>query len=617
MSQPGLRIANCSGFYGDRLSAAREMVEGGPIDVLTGDYLAELTMAILHKSRTRKPGTGYAVTFLTQMERVLGACLDRGIRVVANAGGLNPRGLAEALGAVATRLGLAPRIAYVTGDDVLDRLARWQGAGHALAHLDRGTPLASLSAPVITANAYLGGWGIAEALRLGADVVITGRVTDAALALGPAAWRFGWRRDDWDRLAAGVVAGHIIECGAQCCGGNYAFFQEVPSYDAIGFPICEMEADGSFVITKHPGTGGLVSRGTVTAQLLYEIDGPRYLNPDVTARFDTIALTDDGPDRVRVSGVRGEPPPPTTKLCLNYLGGFRNSVTFALTGLDIAEKAKLIENTFWKLVGGRERFADTSVSLVRLDREDPESNENATAFLKFTVKDPDGAKVGRAFANRAIEMALAHYPGFYTGAPPSEATEYAVYWPTVIPSALIEQVVHFEGAAVAIQPVMPPPGHVAAEAPPPALPVQPRGRLVRAPLGRVAGARSGDKGGNANVGLWVRTPAAYAWLLETLTADRLRQLLPEARGLVVERHPLPNLLAVNFVIRGLLGEGVAASTRSDPQAKSLGEYLRAKVLDIPQDIAASLCAPDSRQAEPSCAPDGRQAEPAQHALGAA
>jgi hypothetical protein len=577
-----LRIGNCSGFYGDRVEAARELVEGGPLDVLTGDYLAELTMAILYRAKLKRPETGYAVTFLTQMEQVLGTCLERGIRVVANAGGLNPAGLAEALGSLADRLGLRPRIACVTGDDVLGRLDEWQRAGHALAHLDRGRPLRELRAPVVTANAYLGGWGIAEALARGADVVVTGRVTDASLVVGPAAWRFGWRRDDWDRLAAAVVAGHIVECGAQCCGGNYAFFEEVPRYDGIGYPIVEMAADGGFVVTKHPGTGGLVSVGTVTAQLLYEIDGPRYANPDATARFDTIALAADGPDRVRVSGVAGEPPPPTTKLCLNYLGGYRNAVTFVLTGLDIPEKAKLVEDTFWRLVGGRERFAEATVSLLRLDREDADDNALAQAHLTFTVKDPDPKKVGRAFSSRAVELALAHYPGFHLTGPPADETAYAVYWPAAVPAGLIEQRVHVGGEPIPVAPVLappvPPPG---GEPRPVALPPVPRGPTVRAPLGRVAGARSGDKGGNANVGFWVRSPEAYVWLLATLTPERLRQLLPEAGGLAVDRYPLPNLLAVNFVVRGLLGEGVSSSTRPDPQAKSLGEFLRSRVVDVP------------------------------------
>ncbi len=584
MPESVLRIANCSGFYGDRLSAAREMVESGPIDVLTGDYLAELTMAILYRSRLKNPEAGYATTFLTQMEQVLGRCLEKGIRVVTNAGGLNPAGLARALAALAERLGLRPRIAHVTGDDVLDRLPAWQAAGHALAHLDTGRPLAALTAPVVTANAYLGGWGIAEALRRGADVVITGRVTDASLVVGPAAWRFGWGREEWDRLASAVVAGHILECGAQTTGGNYAFLQEIPTFRAIGFPLAELHPDGTFVVTKHPGTGGLVSVGTVTAQLLYEIDAPRYLNPDVTARFDTIRLAEAGPDRVRVGGIRGEPPPPTTKLCLNYLGGYRNSVTFVLAGLDIPEKAKLVEDTLWPLVGGRESFAETAVSLVRSDRADPESNEAAFAYLRITVKDPDPKKVGRAFSNKAIELALAHYPGFHLTAPPAEESPYAVYWPALVPSELVEPVVHVEGDAIPVASTLPPPSWPHVEPEPVALPLAPGGPTVRAPLGRVLGTRSGDKGGTANLGVWARSPDAYAWAAATLTPDRLVQLLPECRGLPVERHLLPNLLALNFVIRGLLGEGVSSSTRADPQAKSLGEYLRAKVVEVPRSL---------------------------------
>jgi len=584
-----LRIANCSGFYGDRLAAAREMVEGGPIDVLTGDYLAELTMAILWRTRQKRPEAGYATTFVTQMEQVLGRCLERGIRVVVNAGGLNPRGCAEALAAVARTLGLTPRIAYVTGDDVLDRLEAWQAQGHTLAHLDRGLPLAQLRAPVLTANAYLGGWGIAEALGRGADVVITGRVTDASLVVGPAAWRFGWAREDWDRLASAVVAGHILECGAQCTGGNYAFFQEVPTYTKIGFPLAEVEEDGTFVVTKHPGTGGLVSVGTLTAQLLYEIDAPRYLNPDATARFDTIRLEATGPDRVRVSGVRGEPPPATAKLCLNYLGGYRNGVSFVLAGLDVVEKAKLIEDTFWPLVGGRESFAETAVSLVRSDREDPATNEAAFAHLKITVKDPDPKKVGRAFSNKAIELALAHYPGFHTTAPPQEESPYAVYWPALVPAGLIEQVVHLEGEAIRVAPSAPPAAFPGVAVPVVPLPPVPSGPTVRAPLGRLFGARSGDKGGNANLGVWARSPQAYAWLAASVTPDRLRQLLPECRGLAVERHLLPNLLAVNFVLKGLLGEGVSSSTRSDPQAKSLGEYFRARRAELPQALLSQPC----------------------------
>lgn len=579
-----LRIANCSGFYGDRLSAAREMVEGGPIDVLTGDYLAELTLMILLKDRFRDPNLGYARTFLRQLEEVAAACLARGIKIVVNAGGLNPAGCAAAARAVYEQLGLRAVVAHVEGDDLMPRLDALQAAGERFVHLDKGIPLTALQAPVLSANAYLGGFGIAAALERGADLVICPRVTDAALVVGPAAWRFGWRRDDWDALAGAVVAGHIIECGAQCTGGNYAFFAEVPRLHRPGFPIAEMHADGSCVITKHPGTDGLVSVGTVTAQLLYEIGGPRYANPDVTARFDTIAVEQEGPDRVLVHGVRGEPPPPTTKVCINHAGGWKNAMTFILTGLDIEAKARLAEETLWALVGGRAQFAESRVTLRRGDRPDPASNEEAFAYLTIAVRDPDREKVGRRFSGAAIEMALASYPGFTGTGPPGDASQVGVFWPALVSSAAVAHRAVVGDTIVDIAPVALP---AAFSAPVPrsrAVPPVPGGPSRAVPLGQICGARSGDKGGNANVGVWVRTPAAYAWLASFLTVDRFRSLIAEARALEVERYELPNLLALNFVVKGLLGDGVAASLRSDPQAKTLGEYLRAKVVEVPEAL---------------------------------
>ncbi|HET6963362.1 MAG TPA: acyclic terpene utilization AtuA family protein [Acidimicrobiales bacterium] len=589
MSAGAVRIANCSGFYGDRLAAAREMVDGGPIDVLTGDWLAELTMLILAKNQLRDPASGYARTFVTQMEHVMGDCLDRGIKVVSNAGGLSPRGCAAAVAEVADRLGLAPRIAYVEGDDLMPRLEELRAAGVDLRHLETGEPLGDR--PVMTANAYLGGWGIAEALQRGADIVITGRVTDAALVVGPAAWHHRWKRDDWDALAGAVVAGHVIECGTQATGGNYAFFTEVPGLEHPGFPIAEVEADGSSVITKHPGHGGLVSVGTVTAQLLYEIGSPRYLNPDVTARFDSIRLSQEGPDRARISGVRGESPPPTTKVSLNYQGGWRSTTTLYLTGLDIDAKADLVERTLWgSFPGGREAFDEVDVALLRTDKPDPQSNEEAAAVLRITVKDRDERKVGRAFSGRVTEMALASYPGLYGGGLTAGASAYGVFWPAVVPAELVWQEVVLDGERTVVDPVLPPDPPVTA-GPPTASPqggpeeaAGSAGSAVRVPLGRLFGARSGDKGGNANLGVWARSEAAYAWLAGHLTPARLKELLPETAPLAVERHELPNLLALNFVIVGLLGEGVAANSRQDGQAKSLGEWLRARVVELPESL---------------------------------
>ncbi len=571
-----LRIANCSGFYGDRLSAAREMVDGGPIDVLTGDYLAELTMALLWRSKVKDPDGGYAATYLAQMEDVLGSCLEAGVKVVTNAGGLNPRGLALRLSEAASRQSLAPVIGVIDGDDLIGDLPTLLEAGVRLTNMDTGHDLVEAAVQPITANAYLGGWGIAKALTLGADVVVTGRVTDAALVIGPSASHFGWERDAWDQLAGALVAGHVIECGAQATGGNYSFLHEVPDIDRVGFPLVEMEPDGSFTVTKHPNTGGLVSIGTVTAQLLYEIGGIRYLNPDVTARFDSIRLTSDGPDRVRVAGVRGEPPPPTTKVAINYLGGYRNSMTFVLTGLDIEAKSAALQTGLWRSLGGIEQFASAEANLIRTDVPDADSNEQAMAQMTVTVKDPDPARVGRAFSRAGIELALSSYPGFFVTSPPGDASPYAVYWPALVPSSLVEHRVTVGEHSETIPSVVSDPIEVEIDPAPPAAEIP--SAEVLAPLGFWAGARSGDKGGNANVGFWVESAEAYAWLREVLDSARFRQLLPEAADLAVERHEFPNLNSLNFVVKGLLGEGVSSSTRFDAQAKSLGEYMRSRLI---------------------------------------
>ena len=564
------------------------MAEGGPIDVLTGDYLAELTMLILWKARQRDPAAGYARTFLGQFEEVIGTCLDRGITIVVNAGGLNPAGLAARLREIAARLGLAPAIAHIEGDDLMGRLGELTEAGHALAHAETGEPLAKAGVTPVTANAYLGGFGIAAALNAGADVVVCPRVTDASLTAGPAAAWHGWGPADLDALAGAVVAGHVIECGPQATGGNYPFPDELPDARYPGFPVAEVAADGSSVITKHPGTGGLVSPGTVTAQLLYEIDSPAYANPDVVAHFDTIALAAAGPDRVRISGVRGSPPPPDLKVALNYLGGYRNTMTMVLTGLDIEVKAARAEAMLLRLLGGRDRFRQADVRLIRTDRPDAPANEQATAQLRVTVMDDDPARVGRAFSAAVMELAMAGYAGFHTTTPPAAESAYGVYWPAYLPAAVVEHTVVLpDGRRLAIPP--PKLAGSAGRAAPAAIPVpgppEPEppepGPTRRAPLGLVCGARSGDKGGNANVGFWARDPRAYGWLRGYLDVARFRELLPEAAGLDVRRYELPNLFALNFVVAGLLGLGVAASTRPDPQAKGLGEYLRSRYADIP------------------------------------
>lgn len=565
---PVLRVGNCSGFYGDRLSALREMVTGGPLDVVTGDYLAELTMLILGKDRMRDGSLGYARTHLRQLEDCLGEVLERGVRVVTNAGGLNPGGLVDALGEVARGLGLDPAVAWVDGDDLAPRARElgWEGA--------------------LTANAYLGGFGIARALQAGADVVVTGRVTDASLVVGAAAWHHGWTPDDHDAIAGAVVAGHVVECGTQATGGNFSGFLDLPRTALpLGFPIAEVAADGSSVITKHDGTGGAVTVDTVTAQLLYEVQSTVYLGPDASVDLDSVRLSQEGPDRVAIAPVRGLAPPERLKVCVNELGGWRNSVELVLTGLDVAEKAAWVQQQ----LASRLRAASVTWSPVVDPARDATTEEAASVLLRCTVKDADQGVVDRAFSGAVVELALGSYPGFTMTAPPGRATPYGVYRAAYVDRAQVTHTIHLPDGSVEVvaDPVdrsVPTPFETVAARPPQgAEEVAPRPSR-RVPLGVVAHARSGDKGGDANVGVWARRPEATDWLLRFLTADRVRALLPEAADLDVEVHHLPHLHGLNVVLHGLLGDGVAAGTRFDPQAKGLGEWLRSRYVDVPEEL---------------------------------
>ena len=559
-----VRIGNCSGFYGDRLAAMREMLTGGELDYLTGDYLAELTMLILARDRAKSPDRGYAKTFLTQLEECLGTALDNGVRIVANAGGLNPAGLAQAVRELAERLDLTVNVAHVEGDDLIARADEF----------GFGAPLA--------ANAYLGAWGIVDCLNAGADVVVTGRVTDASVIVGPAAAHHGWTRSDYDQLAGAIAAGHVIECGAQATGGNYSFFTEIADLTHPGFPLAEIDSDGSSVITKHPGTGGAVTVDTITAQLLYEITGARYANPDATLRVDTIELSDDGPDRVRISGVKGEPPPPTLKVSLNTVGGFRNEMALVLTGLDIEAKAALARRQLESSLTVKP--AEMEWTLARTDQPDADTEEAASALLRCVVRDPDPENVGRRFSSAAVELALASYPGFHATSPPGQGQVYGVFNPAFVPATDVPHVaVHVDGRRTDIPPASQ--TLELAPVPPFALPEPlPFGDTQRVPLGTIAAARSGDKGGSANVGVWVRTGDQWRWLAHTLTVDKLRELLPETADLPVTRHLFPNLRAVNFVIEDILGAGAAYQARFDPQAKGLGEWLRSRHIDILEEL---------------------------------
>jgi hypothetical protein len=410
------------------------------------------------------------------------------------------------------------------------------------------------------------------------------------VVVGPAAWWWSWAAHDYDALAGAVCAGHVIECGSQATGGNFSGFRAIPDLIEPGFPIAEIAADGSSVITKNPGTGGAVTRDTVTAQLVYEIGEPAYLNSDVTSHLDSAVLTDLGEDRVRIRGVRGSAPPATTKVAITGVGGWENSMIFVLTGAELDAKAALVERSVRRDIEQVDGVDTVAIGRIGKAQHDPDSQNAGTELLKIAVQGTQQA-AGRAFSSRMVELALSSYPGLYSLGPPQGGSAFGVYWPALIDQELLDHTVHHhDGTSEAIPapsphvaggqlagPTQPPP---ASSAPAPWT----ADELVVASLGDLVHARSGDKGGDANLGVWVRDRDAWEWLKSSLTVDELRRLLPETSELAISRYELPNLGAVNFVIRGLLGAGATSSLRLDAQAKALGEWLRARSTKVPQSL---------------------------------
>ena len=583
MSKNTIKIANCSGFYGDRLSAAKEMVDGGPIDVLTGDYLAELTMAILYGQKIQRgEKAGYVGTFLKQLKQIASSCSEKNIKVVSNAGGLNPKSMAEEVKNILDSEGLNLKVAYIDGDDFMDKFDELKKNGEELKNLDTGVSLFKQSLPAVSANYYLGCWGIKQALDEGADIVICPRVTDAALVMGPAAWKFNWSRDDYDKLAGSLAAGHIIECGAQATGGNYSFFKEVPSFQNVGFPIAEIEESGNFKIYKHKGTGGLVSTGTVTAQLLYEISSPKYLSPDVIAHFDSLKIEDLGDDKVFISNVKGSPPTNKHKACINLAGGYKNSMELIVTGLDIEEKAKIFTDELFRSLGGKDEFDDVSIQLIRTDKKEPLTNEEAMAILKIDVKSSSPEKVGRIFSAKVIELALANYPGWTAQSEIKQASPFISYWPALVDSKNVEEKLHINNKSKVIEIVKHEEQPINLEKI--NIDEYVSKDIEKINFGRIFGTRSGDKGGCANLGVWAKDTSSFSYLYHFLTVEQLKKLLPDLERFEIERYELPNIFALNFYVKGILENGVSSNNRKDGQAKSLGEYLGTKLIDCPKEF---------------------------------
>jgi hypothetical protein len=592
MSKRPVRIANFSGYLGDRYTALDEVMSGDPVDVLMGDYLAEITLAGFAARYKANASSGYADYFVEQLRPHVAAIAERGLKVVTNAGGFNPAGLARTLEMLCSGAGVTLSVAYVDGDNILERLPALQAAGHRLEHLDTGAALDSWGFEPIAANAYLGAWGITEALRAGADIVVCGRVTDASLTLGPAAWWHDWPMDAWDELAGAIVAGHIIECGPHAVGGNFTGFTTIPGAMHPGFPIAEIAADGSSVITKHARDGGAVTVDTVTAQLVYEIQGPLYLNPDVIVDIASVQIEQIAPDRVRLFGIKGLPPPPTTKVALFAPIGYQMVSTVYVTGYNAEQKIEMIrEQVRGMLLGAG--VDELTITPMGHAADDPASQWDATIPVRIMATSREREPLEQAnFANKLSSLYLCSIPGFYqdTGAQRMVQPQPRIqYWPAILPmSVLAHRAVLADGREIAI----PPPTTTSATFAQPKHPEPARGsahpasatETRRVPLGTIAYARSGDKGANSNVGIWVANKRAWPWLRETLSTQTIRHLVAEARDLEIVRHEFPHLRAVHFVFRGLLGSGGSSNLRADQVGKAVGEYILAKHVDIPVEL---------------------------------
>jgi hypothetical protein len=593
-----VRIGGASGFWGDSSVGAGQLVRSGQIDYLVFDYLAETTMAILAAARLRKPGMGYATDFVeVAMREVLADCIARGIKVVSNAGGIHPEACAAALRALAAELGVAARIAVVLGDDVSAQLPALRAAG--TTDMFTGEPL---PARLLSASAYLGAEGVKQALAGGADVVITGRCVDSAVTLGPLMHEFGWADDDWDRLAGGSLAGHIIECGCQATGGLHTDWQDVPDWAHIGYPIVECRADGSFSVTKPAGTGGRMLRAAVAEQMLYEIGDPAaYLLPDVACDFRDVVITQQGETQVRVEGARGRPPGPSYKVSATVMDGWRCTGSLVIVGFEAAAKARRTAEAI--LERTRELFAARGWA-----------DYGATHIELFGTESLYGARA-RTGAAREVMLRLvvdhAHKPALELFA--REVAAAGTSWapgttgpgagrpsvsPLVKPLAFLiakgdvpVTVVPDDGDA---QPLAPARAFPLAPAPLPAPeppPVDARQATHEVPLIALAWARSGDKGDLSNIGLVARRPEWLPWIWQGVTPAAVKAWFAHLVHGEVERFHLPGIHGVNLLLHGALAGGGPRSSRTDPLGKGMGQMLLELPIRVPADIAAAAGAP--------------------------
>jgi hypothetical protein len=591
-----VRIGGASGFWGDSMVGAPQLTRSGQIDYLVFDYLAETTMAILAAARLKRPQLGYATDFVDiAMKEVLGDALARGVKIVANAGGINPRGCADALRALASTMGLTPRIAFVEGDDVSAMMPRLRGRGDV--DIFSGKPL---PVQVLSANAYLGALPITRALAAGADIVITGRCVDSAVTLGPLIHEFGWSMDDYDRLASASLAGHIIECGCQATGGLHTDWEMVPDWANIGYPIVECRDDGSFVVTKPPRTGGLIRDACVAEQMLYEIGDPgEYLLPDVTCDFRDVQIVQLDADHVRVSGARGRPPTNTYKVSATVMSGYRCAGAMVIVGIDAAAKARrtgeaIITRT--RRILAESGYADFTNAAVELFGAETLYGPHARtkrvreAMVRVVVDHPD-RKALEIFAREIVPSGTSWSPGTTSpgGGRPSPSPLITPFSFTV-PKSEVEVSLWIDGArteiafAGAAQHAEPP-----LATPAPDVWIDPVGEaMVEVSLIRLAWARSGDKGDISNIGIIARRPEWLPLLWKCVTPELVKSYFAHLVKGRVERFYLPGIHAVNFLLHEALDGGGPASTRMDPLGKGMGQMLLDLIIHVPQSVAASL-----------------------------
>jgi hypothetical protein len=588
-----IKIGNAGGFWGDDPQALRRQVEGDDLDYITIDYLAEITMSILQKQYAEDPTKGYAYDFIESLRDVLPLALKKKIKIITNAGGINPRACAQAITSLARQLGCNPKVAIVEGDNLLGDIDRLLEDGVPFANMETGEPFAPVRPHLQAANVYFGAQPVVEALRRWQpDIIVTGRVTDTGITLAAMIHELGWAADDWDRLASGIVAGHILECGSQATGGNFTDWQKVPSFTPMGFPIVEVCQDGSFIVSKTPNTGGLVSRDTVREQLVYEMGDPKvYITPDVVADFSTIQLIDVGPDRVAVSGVRGCEPTGFYKVSMAYSDGLKCSGAVLISGPDAQTKAKAFAEIFWSRLDGTfvERHAEY-LGWNSCHRSIYEGGEAREILLRLSVRGHDMGSM-KAFRKLIASLILSGPPGVTVLSDGLGKVQQVVsYWPALMPKAKVSpRIALSDEASLTID--SPPLGNFEVQSHPDQVANQVlwslearRAKVSPVRLSRLCLARSGDKGDTGNIGVLARSPEIFSFIKEHITAQWVKDVFQELCHGPVRRYTCENLEGLNFLLEHSLGGGGSQSLRADAQGKTFAQALLSFTVEVPEAL---------------------------------